>query len=424
MIAKFNPVHALKSKNPSMMKRGFSGEGLSLRKGLLVLQFTLSIILVAATLVNWQQFKYVQNKNLGFDTEQTIVLRDLAHGVMKDYHLLKSRLQQHANILDVSASMEEPSREIADKGTVYAEGKLDHETSPFFRILPVDKNFRDFMGMELAAGRDFSHLTSETYPEGESENVIEFMNQKDRSYMLNEAAVRAIGWEDAESAVGKQVSWSNGVFQLQRGPVVGVLEDFHFNSLHEEIHPVIIVYEPVWLRAVLVKLPSDNIQPALATVRDTWNSMYPDYPFDYQFMDQMFADLYRAEMKLGQILMLFSGVAIFIACFGLFGLAALTIEQRTKEIGIRKVLGASVAGIVQMLSADFAKWVLVANLFAWPLAYYALSRWLQNFAYHIELQWWTFIFAGGAALLIALLTVSVQALQAALTNPVETIRTE
>ncbi|MCK4416897.1 MAG: ABC transporter permease, partial [Candidatus Latescibacteria bacterium] len=239
------------------------------------------------------------------------------------------------------------------------------------------------------------------------------------AYILNEAIVRELGW-DAASAIGKEFR----VGGRGKGRVIGVVRDFHFQSLHQKIEPLVLRIEPEWFSMVAIKISPGDISGTLDFMKQKWEMVSPAYPFIYHFLDTDFDRLYKADERLSRILGYFTLLAIVIACLGLFGLTSFATEQRTKEIGIRKILGASISGIVLLLSKEFTKLVIVSNLIAWPVAYWAMNRWLQDFAYRIHIGVGTFLLAGVLALVIALLTVSFQAIKAALANPVEALRYE
>jgi putative ABC transport system permease protein len=398
-----------------------------MKQALVVLQFTLSIGLMVCTLASREQFEFIRNQKLGFNKEQTIAIRGLNDAMKARYAAFKNELLQHAGIAGVSAAMEEPSREIKDTGPCYAEGKQEGENATVLDILPVDRDFIAFMKMEMRAGRNFAESApgQTDYPKLSTfDEVVQYINGSERVYILNETAVRAIGWESAEEALGKQFSWSNSAFSLKRGPIIGVVKDFNFTSLRNQINPTVMIYEPLWFASMLIRLAPQHLENTLAEVAATWHKTFPEYPFEYAFLEDLFAQLYRTEHKLAQLLGVFSFIGIFIAMLGILGLAAFTVERRRKEIGVRKVLGATVPNLMALLSRDFIKLVALANLVAWPLAYFAMNQWLQDFAYRIDLGWWAFALAGGMALLIALLTVSTQAIKAALANPVEALRYE
>ncbi len=274
----------------------------------------------------------------------------------------------------------------------------------------VDYDFIPTLGLSLLAGRNFSES---------------FLTDVSRAYVLNKTAVERLGWSP-EEAIGK--SFVLGPPGTPEGEIIGVVDDFHIASLRQEIQPVVLqLYKLPFgsLPYVLVaKLTPEHIRDGMAHIEQQFRLIAPGASFQYAFLDEIFDRMYRAEERLSRIFTAFAALAIFIACLGLFGLAAFTAERRTKEIGIRKVLGASVSGIIALLSKEFVKLVLVANVMAWPVAYGMMNKWLQDFAYRIDISWWVFALAGGLALIVALLTVSAQAIKAALANPVETLRYE
>jgi len=265
----------------------------------------------------------------------------------------------------------------------------------------VDVDFLETLGIELLAGRDFSK---------------EFSTDQDAAVAVNEAAARAMGMEDP---VGRRLSLGESELTI-----VGLVKNYHFRSLRQEIDPLILIFSPPNSRVLFVRLKGEDMPQSLAHIEEVWKTFAPGFDFRYRFMDEALDLLYRAEQRTGTIFRIFTLLAVSISCLGLFGLASYLAEQRTKEIGIRKVLGATVSHIVFLLSRDFTKWVMVANLIAWPVAYYAMRQWLQGFAYRIPLPWWVFGLSALLALAIALLTVSYQSVRAAVSNPVDALKYE
>lgn len=395
-LSTFQPAKVLKSA----LK--LSGHGAAFRKGLVVAQFVISIALISGTAVVYNQLSYINNKKLGFEKEQVLVLPMRERTLRNNYATLKAALAQHSNIVSVSAAAGFPGR-VFGGYTMQAEG-LPENQQPAVVGYPVDKDIIKTLGLELLVGRGFP----ETFTEAQG-----------YVYVINERALQILGWQK-EDAVGK---WMN-LPSERMGRVVGVVKDFHFASLHAEIRPLVMFIEPPEFQYLLVKLRPQDLPNTLAFMRKQWQELAPNSPFEFSFLDRAFASLYRTEQNAGRLLGLFAALAILIACLGLFGLASFTAEQRTKEIGVRKVLGATVAGIIGLLSRDYVKLVAIAFVIATPLGYFAMQRWLQDFAYRVNIAWWVFALAGGAALLIALLTVSLQAIKAALANPVEALRYE
>jgi putative ABC transport system permease protein len=277
-----------------------------------------------------------------------------------------------------------------------------------FHYLMVDSDFLPVYEMELLAGRNFR--PEEKGASSDSASII-----------LNESAAKQLGFENAASAIGQEVYLG----AEDRMQLIGVIRDYHHLGLQHAINPTMLtlrLYEDPEIFSV--KVSAANLGATIAQIREQWDKSFPGNPFDFFFLDDAFAAQYKAEQRFGQVFLLFAALAIIIACLGLLGLAAFAAERRTKEIGVRKVLGASVTGIISLLSKQFTKLVLIANLIAWPVAYFAINAWLQNFSYRIDIGWWTFALAGGLALLIALLTVSTQAIKAAMANPVGALRHE
>lgn len=400
-ISAFKPVEVLKGKLVAGGATTHWGAP-SLRKVLVVLQFTISIALITGTLVISRQLNFLREQNLGFAKEQMLVLALRGRSELAEkFETYKSEFLQHPNVLAATVSHSVPGRGVSNN--LMAE--REHEDNRVqMNLLFVDEDFLKTYNIPLLAGRDFSKEIS--------------TDANGKVALLNEAAMKAFGWNDPAAVVGKQ-------FDGFTGPeAIGVVKDFHFKSLHESVGPLMLLVRPRNFQYLTLRLKNESITETMNFVQQKWSALLPDKPFEYFFLDEDYDKQYQAEQRLGTVFSRFSILAVFIACFGLLGLASYAAEQRTKEIGVRKVLGASVAGIVGLLSKDFVKLVLLANILAWPIAYFAMNKWLQDFAYRIEIGWWIFALAGGVALLIALLTVCTQAIKAALANPVEALRYE
>ncbi|MCI0692122.1 ABC transporter permease [candidate division KSB1 bacterium] len=394
-LSAFRPAEVLKSKLKS-------DKTAILRKGLVTLQFTISISLIVCSIAVYRQLHFLKTKDLEFDKEHLIVANmPDSENERSTYLALKNDLLQHPDITGVSAASSVPPHKYHYTGAHAADDS--NKTSLTMKFFAVDHNFIETLEMKMVSGRTFS---------------ADYATDEKGAIVINEAAVRELGWE---TPVGKRlkVNWNDRV-----GTVIGVVKDFHFKSLHDKIEPTVFTVDFNQLWQIVVRIRPQNIPNTLNDIKLQWKKYDPVTPFDFSFVDQNFAQQYRAEQKMGSALGYFTFLAILIACLGIFGLASFSAENRTKEIGIRKILGASVAGIVNLLSKDFVKNVLLANCIAWPLAYFAMNKWLENFAYRIDVGWPMFALAGGAALLIALLTVSTQAIKAALANPVEALRYE
>ncbi len=398
-MSSFKPVRVLKG----LFK---VNNGFSFRQVLVVTQFSISIILIICTAIVFQQLSYIQSRSLGFDREH-IVTVPYNNSLSPQYEAFRTELLQNAAIKDVGRSSRIPTGRLLDADNAQIPvGDSLQPVKAEIKMVSADHDFISTYGIKLKAGRNFSR---------------EFGTDTS-SFIINEAAVFGIGWKSAEDAVGKQFYYG-GV----RGRIIGVMTDFHFESLHEKIVPIVL-YMPTPQNAFFgrlsVKVAGKDIPGALSQLEKSWKKFLPDAPFDYTFLDENFDSLYKAEQVQSSLFTIFSCIAIFIACLGLFGLSAFTITQRIKEIGIRKVLGASLPGIVQMISKDFIKLVAIAALIAFPVAGYVMYKWLQDFAYRTNIPWWVFPAALVIAGLIALITISFQAIKAALANPVKSLRSE
>jgi putative ABC transport system permease protein len=396
------PALLLSSLNPVRVLKGTMrfGSGAQLfRRGLVVFQFVLSMLLIIGTVIIYRQLQYIQTKNLGYDRENLIKVRGEGE-ISQKYQLFKRELLQMPGIQAVSHMQTNPLYNGNTTDGVHWVGK-DPTAAIQFNNTWVGYDFARTMKIKILRGRDFS--TS--------------FGTDSTNYLINQAAAKRIGYKDP---VGQPLS-----FGKKPGTIVGLVEDFHFNSLHSPIRPLIIRLEENWnFDNILIRTQPGQTEQALASVEALCRKMNPKFPFTYSFVDTEYEKLYKSETVVGTLATVFAFLAIFIACLGLFGLAAFMAEQRTKEIGVRKVLGASVASIVAMLSQYFLKLVLVAILIATPIAWYAMNRWLQDFAYKIDIEWWIFAGTGLLSVGIALLTVSFQSIKAALMNPVKSLRSE
>jgi putative ABC transport system permease protein len=369
------------------------------RNTLVITQFVVSIILLVGTAVVYQQLYYIQNKHLGFDKEN-LVYTPITGELWPKQQALKTTLSQDPLTSAFTIVSDLPTNLITGSINVYWEGK-DPQAQPVFPDMAVDENFISVFNMKLLRGRSFSNvLKSDT-----------------ANYIVNETALRIMGME-AATAVGKSLALNN-----VKGTIIGVVQDFNFKPMQHAIEPLILRFNRQG-GTVVVRTTPGNIESAIQALKNISQTLNPTFPFTYNFLDEDIAKLYQSEQRMGNIFNVFALWAIFISCLGLYGLSAFMAEQRTKEIAVRKVLGASVFDIVGLLSKDFVALVLVANILAWPLAWYGLHRWLQDFAYRVEMGWWVFVLAGVLALLIALLTISLQAIKAAVANPVKSLRTE
>ncbi len=397
VLSSFKPVDSIKGLGLRISPK--SGKSM-LRRTLVVTQFALSVILIIGTSIVYQQVRYMLNKELGYEKDSMVYFVKRAN-LRTQYDAFKSELLRDPNIVGVTSSSDVPTYSVHSTGAFSWEGK-NPETHFLIHQFSVDHDYINTFNMHIIAGRDFS----KEFPADAST----------QSFIVNETAVKAMG---LENPVGSK-------FELydNKGQIVGVVEDFHFKSLQKAIEPLVLRIEPDRDRYVFVKFRSEHTQAALASIRTIYDSFNPQFPLEYSFLDAAVNQLYDSEQKTKNIFNYFTLIAIFISCLGLYGLAAYMAQQRTKEIGIRKVLGASIMNIMAGLSKEFLWLVCLANAIAWPVAYYFMSRWLQHFAAKIDLSIWTFILSGLAALFIALLTISYQSVKAAIAHPAESLRYE
>lgn len=391
-LASFQPIKVLKGL--------FSKSGqqtLLLRKALVVLQFSISIALIVGMLVVYQQWDFLRNKRLGITTDQMVMLPIRSQKMVKQYPTFKKEILRHSNVLAVTASSKTPLSAFVSYNVFDIKSDADDYTMPG---VGIDEDFAKVYGLELAAGRNFYNFSADS-----------------NSVLLNEAAVKLIG---VKEPLGLALKFG-GSFQPK---VVGVFKDFNFESLHQNIQPMFFYHTTGDYNTITVRIGPANVQETLAQLEKSWNAMGLSQSFSFTFLDDDINLHYEAERRFFQVFTVLSALAIFIACLGLFGLAAFTAEQRTKEIGIRKVLGASVAGITRLLAQDFLKLILIATLLASPIAYYFMQKWLADFAYHINIEWWMFVLAAALAIGIALLTIGFQSIKAALANPMKSLHSE
>ena len=402
------PALFLSSFQPIKVLKGFAkvgGRGVSFREVLVVAQFSISIILIISTLIVYQQLQYMKNKSLGYEREHVITFTN-TEAVASNFDAFRTQLQSSVHVKEVSRSSIIPTGRLLDgMGSQINRGDSLAPTTANLRFVRADNEFFPTYDIKLVAGRNFS--TS--------------FGPDTAAFIINETAVEVLGLKSAEDALGREFQYGN-----RMGRLVGVVKDFHFESMHQRIMPMVFFksLNPQNYGNVSVKIAGENVAAALEHLDKTWRSFAPDIPYEYSFMDETYARLYESEQRQGMVFTIFACIAIIIACLGLFGLSAFTISQRVKEIGIRKVLGADISSLVALISKDFLKLVVIAALIAFPLAWWGMHKWLEDFAYRIDIPLWVFAAAGIIATLVAFLTISYQAIKAAMANPVKNLRTE
>jgi putative ABC transport system permease protein len=399
VLSAFRPTATLKG-----MFRSVS-HGFALRKALVIIQFAISVVLIFGTLVISRQFNFMKNQYLGFEKEQKLIL-PLRGGisVKENYESVKDLFSNHPSITGATVSSSVPGRGVSNFA-ISLVGEEDSKNQSMFHLY-FDHDFIPLYGIEMVAGRAFQK---------------EMRTDIRGAFLINEAAVKAFGWSSPEEALGKRLKTG---FGGRTNPIIGVTKNFHYRGLQSEVEPLVMEFHPSVFRYLTLSIDLSDLKETLAFVESQWKALFPGYPYESFFLDTDFDQQYKAEEQVGRIFGVFTFLGLSIACLGLLGLASFTAECRTKEIGIRKVLGASSAGIVVMLSKQFTKWVLLSSIFAWPVAYYSMTMWLKNFAYRTRIDIATFLLSGLLVLVIALLTVSAQSIRAAASDPVDSLRYE
>ncbi|UII34682.1 ABC transporter permease [Fulvivirga ulvae] len=398
VLSKFEPVKILRGRFQT------SRSGILLRKVLVVAQFAASITMIIGTLLIYQQLQFIKNKSLGFDKEQIVNFQMNDPGMEQSMPAFRERLMQFDNVEAVSTSSNMPGRTFGRTG-ITPEGAADDEQNWIVSALSFDEHYLNVMGMSVVEGRNYS-------PESGTD--------QQEAIIVNEALIEQIGWEDP---IGKKLRFGNN----SERTIIGVVKNFHFASMKHSIEPLIMFYNPNANSNLSVRIKGD-VREAMNTIEKEWSTTYAQYPFEYQFFDEEFDNLFKNDENFSELITGFTWLAIFIACLGLFGLSAYMAEQRTKEIGVRKVMGSSISQIVQLLSKEFVLLIILAMVVAWPVAFFAIKSWLGDFQYRIDLFAFEniaiFLLSGAIALGIGLLTVSYQSIVAAMVNPVKSLRSE
>lgn len=393
MLSKYSPTSILRGTFKT------SSQGVLLRKGLVIFQFTISIIMIIGTTIVYEQLQLMRNADKGFDPEQVVTLNVGHPSLQQSIPVLKNRLEQNPAILKTALTQGMPGRTFGRRG-VTPEGASPDDTW-IISVLTFDESFIDLMGMEVAEGRAFDR---------------EIQTDQQQAILINEAMAKELAWDDP---VGRKVN-----FGQNERTIIGVVKDFHFASMRHQIEPLAMFFNPNGGGNLAVKFSANNASAAMEFVQEAWDEVFSNSPIEYRFFDEEFGQQYESDERFGRLVFSFTWLAIFIACLGLFGLSTFTAQQKIKEIGVRKVLGASVAGIVMLLSKEFTKLIIIATVFASPLAYFMMQAWLKDFAYRISINWFWFVVSALAALVIALLTVSFQSIKAAMINPAKSLRYE
>jgi putative ABC transport system permease protein len=396
LLSSFKPVKVLKS---SITK---SSDSIFVRKGLVIFQFAISFFLIAGTLLISNQLNFMQNKDKGFDDESVVLVRLNNSDIRRNAATFKERLQVEPNIISLTATSGEPG----GFHDTFSHSAQQINESIRLRTVFSDTDYVKTFGLQIVSGRDFSK---------------DFGTDQTSAVLINETAAKNLGWTN-EEAIGKEFI-NTMIDDYGTRKVVGVLKDYHFSSLKDKIDPLIITADPS-SRLLAIKVNNSNLQQTIGQIEKQWASLAPNYPFEFTFLDAQLEELYKKEQLESRLFIIFSIISILIACLGSFALAAYSAEERTKEIGVRKILGSSVLAIFILLTKDFIKIVLIATVVTTPIAYYFMSIWLRDFAYQIEINGSIFLLAGLVTAIMVMLTVSWQSVKASRANPIHSLRYE
>ncbi|HET6253428.1 MAG TPA: ABC transporter permease [Puia sp.] len=408
VLSGFDPVKVLKS---GAVQPGSPGRTPWLRHSLVVVQFSLSILLILSAIIVFRQVDYLHHKDLGFNKDEILFFPLRGDNLAKNTDAFRTELLHLPGVSSVSIGYGYPGDAVA--GDQIIVNRNGQQVTQSVTQLTIDYDYIKTLQLQLVAGRDFSRAMG---------------TDQDHAWIINETAVRELGFGTPEKALGQTLSWhpwdGNNPDSLKVGTVIGVVKDFNYKSLYDKVEPAVLQIYPQAAWKVAVKLSTANLTSTLSRIGAVWNKYSPDYPLEYKFLDDNFRQLYESEDKLQTLLWAFTGIAIFIGCLGLFGLAAYTAETRRKEIGIRKILGANTRGVLALLSRDFIRPVLLSLLIASPVTVFVMGRWLDGFAYRVAIAWWMFVLAGAMAVVIAMVTVGYQTVRAARVSPVKSLRSE
>jgi putative ABC transport system permease protein len=395
-LTRFEPVEVMKGGTRSGSKKS------AFRRNLVIVQFSISIMLIVGVFTVYKQMRYMQNRSLGFDKENVVVLPVRSQQIAQNYESFRNELMQNSQIISASASSEVPADSHYSNSYV---NPPESDEGISMILFSSDHDYVETYRLEILAGRAFSR---------------DFSTDEEGSIVLNESAARRIGWTPAE-AIGKKLI---GGYLEGEGQVIGVVNNFNYKSLRREVEPMALFLVPSYIRKISVRIMPGDVGRTLNFIRKKWQSTFPGEQFEYSFLDNRINQLYVSEKKMQDLFVIFSALSILVACLGLLGLVSFTAELKTKEIGIRKVLGASTGHVVMLLSIEFIKWIILANLVAWPLAWFMMNKWLQNFAYRTNIGWLVFLLAAFVTMAIAIFTFIFQTIRTACAKPVNSLRYE
>ena len=421
----FKPISLLQKHAPSWKMRGSTS--FSMKKIMLTVQFAVALLLICCALIASDQFSFMNKQNLALKPEQVLALPRVPNSVKDQYPVLKQKLSSIPGVKGVTACLEVPSREIRDAGNfVVSEMHSVRSEAPVMDIQVVGHEFFDLMNIDLVAGENFpDYIKPSIYPEfTEDYSYVDYLAEQPRAYLINQTAMEKLGITDPNEVIGKQARFQQLWIELKKGPIVGVVEDYHQASLKNAIDPTIYVYEPLWLNTILLRMETDEIVTSLEEVETAWNELFPNFKIEYQFLDDLYNQLYLKERKQLDLLSIFSIMALGIAFLGIFGLVAYVLKTKTKELAIRKVLGANIGSLVKMIGHEYVMLLVIGLVLAVPLCIFAMNEWLGNFAYRVQISPINFVVSLLAVVFLLLLTIGFQTIRASSTNPVESLRDE
>jgi putative ABC transport system permease protein len=375
-------------------------------------------------MIAYTQFAFINRKNLGLKPEQIIAISEVPDQVTKQYTVFKNRLKEIPEISDVSACMQVPSSEIRDVGPVTIKGvQEDASMAPMMDMQIVDPDFIRMMGIELLAGDDFSgpEILKPITEFNEALTPNDYLANSPRTYIINETAMKQLGWNDPQEAIGQEINWTIGGFQLAYGPVKAVIKDFHQESLRNKVDPTIMVVEPLWLQNFLIKVQSDDVEKTLAGIEQIWNGLFP-YAFEYEFLDELFNRLYMKDRIQLKLLSILAVIAMVVSFMGLISLVAYALKRRAKELAIRRVIGADLRTLTTLIGQEYFFVLIISAVIGIPISYQWVSDWLQNFAYHIKISPLIYFFSVLVVFLLLVITIYLQTFKATVDNPVSVLK--
>lgn len=425
LLVSLRPMDTMRSNKAFSFARR---EGaFSLKRVMVTLQFCISIIFGGSAIVAYHQFRLLNEKNIGISSEQVIAIPGVPDKVKDDFIPFKNSLAALPGIVNVAACLEVPSREIRDAGPVLVEGvNNDQVNAPLFDIQIIDPDFIGLLGIELAAGENIPRrLETGVIPKLDESNTIQrYLAGQERAYLINETAMRRLGWKEPSEAIGQRINWSIGDLALAYGPIAGVVRDFHQETLKNRVDPIVMVYEPVWIRTFLIKVETKNIQTSIGKIQSTWDKMFPQYPMEYFFLDELYENLYKGERVQLQLLYIFSVLSIVIAFIGLIGLITYALRTRVREIAIRQVMGASIRDLIQLISREYLMVLLFGSVLAVPVSIFGLRQWLSTFAYRVDISPMSYVLTCSLMGLLLIVTIGWQTFRSSAANPSEVLRNE